>query len=896
MNITRLRQRLGALSGCRRCRQHRLRAAVFVALLWLGIDGLVPHAADAPPKNSPLGLLESLPQAAARVASAVNAAASSVQGLAASAAGAVNAASGALSAASGVLRTLPAGAAPRTAASTQPVAPQTPASPVPLPAATATPVPSLQLLYESVPMPSARLDETYGPKLMVEGGRPPYAITVIDGRLPPGLTISPDGRLTGVPTRVGVFPFALGVADASTPAQTARQAYTLRVQVPRSAVAKAAAAAAPASAAASAAAKTLSSVDPADTDLLGSKVLAGNVLTWMLTDKDLESLGVPPPAAGAASAPEAPAGAEPLTSVPATPAAAASAVPAYPLAEQLAELVAPLTNIEYPTRALFLSALDAAHCSYYFKLTREIASQQGATPPKDCPPAAEVVPKGKAAAPARAASGIPLAQFHEHLLPPDLRDKVVDAARKLHPLDKAKPPLWVGRQADGRDCGCAPVASLGHFEAFYPFWAAGDTPQAVDFSLLNRIGYLGLVPDDKGDYLRPQGWEATHAAFARAAQRHGTQVDLVLHRHDWSSLLRLPASEQLNVAETAAKTAVALIDTTPQDLDASLNDLLLPFWREPAAIYSGITVDFDQASRRAASPADFARFFDAFMRQLIASMQKRAAEAPRRSFALNIVVPAERLGEPGAFSVERLLNYLVTAEPTSLTAVNEQADPADYKDKSPVTVRFIVPLAEPTTTSKKVLREKIDATSALSGAPRVAVLQSIVPMLFHSGVGDEGLDAGAARQLGDDLQYLWWNFGGVALSPPPMPGAGAGTDVGDKLISVFQLRKGVDVTGLCRIVCPNRVALRLLLQGLIVVGLVSIGAYLASCNVRRLGRPYLVFLFVGGLITLLVAGALLSCDPALGGLRNSNTLFYAVIALLFLGGVYLTFRPRVDPP
>jgi hypothetical protein len=55
---------------------------------------------------------------------------------------------------------------------------------------------------------------TYNLTLGVTGGTAPYTFSVSSGSLPPGLSLSSSGQLTGVPTVVGTFPFTVSMQDA----------------------------------------------------------------------------------------------------------------------------------------------------------------------------------------------------------------------------------------------------------------------------------------------------------------------------------------------------------------------------------------------------------------------------------------------------------------------------------------------------------------------------------------------------------------------------------------------------------------------------------------------------------------------------------------------------------
>jgi hypothetical protein len=70
------------------------------------------------------------------------------------------------------------------------------------------------LSISSCPLPPSQLGASYEAKLAVEGGVAPYLWTA-NGELPPGLTLTSDGRLRGIPARPGATNFQLTVRDAN---------------------------------------------------------------------------------------------------------------------------------------------------------------------------------------------------------------------------------------------------------------------------------------------------------------------------------------------------------------------------------------------------------------------------------------------------------------------------------------------------------------------------------------------------------------------------------------------------------------------------------------------------------------------------------------------------------
>ncbi len=82
----------------------------------------------------------------------------------------------------------------------------------------------IQILTEE--MPVGKVNETYGPfQLLAKGGvpcvvGPPYLWAFESGYFPPGLTLNPDGTVTGTPTESGSFDFLVRVIDCDDPTET----------------------------------------------------------------------------------------------------------------------------------------------------------------------------------------------------------------------------------------------------------------------------------------------------------------------------------------------------------------------------------------------------------------------------------------------------------------------------------------------------------------------------------------------------------------------------------------------------------------------------------------------------------------------------------------------------
>ena len=93
-------------------------------------------------------------------------------------------------------------------------------------------------LYVVTPMvvpgnlPGASLSESYDASLQPAGGLGPYSYAITAGSLPPGLTLQPDGEITGQPSADGPSSFTVSVTDSENPSAMVTQAESITVTQP----------------------------------------------------------------------------------------------------------------------------------------------------------------------------------------------------------------------------------------------------------------------------------------------------------------------------------------------------------------------------------------------------------------------------------------------------------------------------------------------------------------------------------------------------------------------------------------------------------------------------------------------------------------------------------------
>lgn len=78
-------------------------------------------------------------------------------------------------------------------------------------------------------LPTGQVASPYAQTLVATDGVGPYSWTINSGSLPPGLTLSATGVVSGTPTTVGTFPFVVRVTDSDGPAATATRALSITI-------------------------------------------------------------------------------------------------------------------------------------------------------------------------------------------------------------------------------------------------------------------------------------------------------------------------------------------------------------------------------------------------------------------------------------------------------------------------------------------------------------------------------------------------------------------------------------------------------------------------------------------------------------------------------------------
>lgn len=755
-------------------------------------------------------------------------------------------------------------------------------------------------------LPPARVGVPWRYKVLE--GTPPFVMRFV-GERPSWIEEFAAGTLAGTPREAKSYEFTLQAStESGTP--TVSQAFSVRVLPAAPQVA----ASAP---------RVLGRLNAAE--LAAAPPVERDVpSTWRLDAADIEKL-----ARGDADGvdPHAPASED---GAPVSTEARPPPAPSPLTAKQWNGMLGALVGVDYPTEAHFRKVLRIAHCAYYHELLAVAARERTskgphrvAAPPFDCDEAQKVrdptshqpAAVGKARTAEEKAVQAALTEDFIKLLPLKQEDEAVAKARKVHRLRKDFSPQWQAKPG----CGCVPPARDEEVYGFVSYWGTADqqgTPPApadtekdpdkpgpeareTDFSLFSRISYFGAMLNDLAGYDMPIEVKALGHQLAVVAQRHGVQVDLVVHRNDWSLLDGRTDAQIAKVAQRAAENLMPVLGE-PHGKLAFGQSLLLPFWRQENMPFSGLTIFFDNLPAQGSEAARKFRVFQrAFVLGVIAQMQGEQKSLRRQGpLRLNVMVPDHLIDEDdkeGLLTFAEMIAFIEQAERPVAGKKVEIKDRAHYAGTTDITLNYIVLLSDRTTTTKKALRARLDQSSQVTGTRRVVLLESLVPMLLRPTAARAlwGPDE-PGQQFSDDLAYLKWSFGGAALWELPST-AKPDLPLMNALESQFRLDKR-RASKLCDVVCPRRIALRLGLQGLVALGAVAIALWFLSCEVRNLGRAYLRFLVLGGVVTVSLALLLLECDPALHDLNETNWPLFALVAAVFAAGLYWSLRSRRARP
>ena len=786
----------------------------------------------------------------------------------------------------------------------------------------------LQLGSSVMTLPPGTVGQPYQYTLHATGGVPPY--TYHAGSLPPGVTISPSGDLSGTPSSLPLIAvFVAGVRDQH--GCTAQQTYKLKIVAPWQPAPTPAPKPAPkpkppsppvpvpapkplpptplttlplsdtlaapfspqsamdvyalsdavfkdkdvlaALKQMSADAASAGSMAPADDPEDGGKDDAAN---QDAAKDDASKDDVTKDASPKDGASKDDASKDDASDVPAKQ-------PADPAIEadaqaQFQRMLQPLIGVEYPGRELFAAALDARLCQFSKDLVIAAANKQGRPLPTfkddDCPPDWSKLAKQDDYVPH---DPLPWQQVPQWLMSPALRSLLIDKAKQSYPLLNPPAPQWIGK-----GCGCVRQLT-GESYGFYPYWHNADKPQPLDFSLLSRISVFALWFRDTGDLVEPTWTAPQDTDFIREAHTHRTALDYTLYHNDWHFLKSATDDDITGIAQRLAVQAANFIDTPLTDL-ASRSHAWVPGFATIERYGNGLTLYLDQmpAANDPLRPV-FQRYLDRQIRELISELRRR-----QRAYVLNIVLRDADLTAPDSvWQVGPMTEYLRQAEAIDPRGGSIASENARARSSTNLTLRYLILLTQPTERSMREVLTTIDRDKTIDEEACRVLLHRVIPIV-STGASNE-------PDLAEDLSYASDNFGGAGFWAAPSLGQPVGRMTAARIRASF-LPRLPRAEQLNAWICEYRWPLRMAAEALLMLWLIALMIYQSSCRIRQVGLPYQLGLLLGAIAFLLLGALLLAGDPALIRVRQGNALLALLLVALIATIAYHMLKPRVERP
>lgn len=489
---------------------------------------------------------------------------------------------------------------------------------------------------------------------------------------------------------------------------------------------------------------------------------------------------------------------------------------------------------------------------------------------------------------------------------------------------------------DAGDCGCSRDFSALSY-GFLPYWLADGSAQAVDFSVLDRIGFHGLQLKS-GKIVNDSRWSEDSdsgsyiARFINTAHRHRVKVDVTFYSADW---MNWDTDKIGNAVKAISKSIRQEFrdDSRDDGFSAVLERLLrklLPFVEDNSTVRAdGINLYFDNYEDDSHAPK---------LREIVETLAKNL-QRKRPDAQINIMLglkwPRLKVVEKDSkVNIEGIDKQLFIELEDILVAKSGSAPDTESDTDMIENVFVFLPqntdkYSKNTSYSKKLLRRTIEDAFDGKGANRRTVLRKTVPIISTLPDEEQHDYFSEGEQFVEDLIYLQDNFAGVGLWPLPMePQDDDAKDeasqdeatenetsaddlaesdaeaIGARLIDVYGAGLGSGLLAteieifrqkLCEFACPNRWLFRIAFDFLAVLLLIYGLLAVWNCKLRKFYQRNSPYFIAYGLVTAMIFGVSLFCDPFWKQRGNYVMLATIVLLVAFIAVRYIgrAKRPRM---
>jgi hypothetical protein len=410
-----------------------------------------------------------------------------------------------------------------------------------------------------------------------------------------------------------------------------------------------------------------------------------------------------------------------------------------------------------------------------------------------------------------------------------------------------KTPTW--SVAPG--CGCKTESGFETY-AFYPFWAANDQ---IDFGAFSRIGFYAMIAGGNGKFTKGLG--SNNINFTELAHRYNTHVDFVIscfHFSDQASS-NSPDSQkgdstQENSSDsqeddTAQKEEIEPANvSTPSRLDLTKDYVIYQLVQNIVALVNeyggdGVTIDFNGI------PEEIVDRFDKLIFLLDERLEKEDPD-----LYLNLVLPYERLNND-IFLEE---NLKVLEDHIDLFLIMDSTHPGSDPARRGQTSEKCTLFSQFDRFRDYGLKKKVVPVFNVCDGKFEEYYDYLVGMNFKgAGLWALGLIDGLPDRVKDKFSTV--------------------RDDDDIIKDVLRTY----FPKLCQIICPNRVAYRIIVFGVTLLFVLFWVISWMNCDVRALKRRYSWYVLGASAFILLLFYLLMLCDPLWQGYRTEATLVGIIV-------------------
>jgi hypothetical protein len=493
---------------------------------------------------------------------------------------------------------------------------------------------------------------------------------------------------------------------------------------------------------------------------------------------------------------------------------------------------------------------------------------------------------------------------------------------------------------EAEDCGCSPEVSdadryTSYLYAFYPYSNASGEIEKINFSVLSRIGYFFVSPDDDFIISNLRHWknESPSSAFIDLAHQYKTKVDLVVKDTRWKKWSESNTEYKI---DKYVDQITSLVKEKMKGYPVNFLKPIVSFGTSPTrTMGDGVTLNFDftsdysfinaNKSQKILAFNNMKKFIEQLKANLDADSKKKINIADKGDeYFLNVMWPVEDIlngsGSSSIYSLKKMselsenvnLFILVMNSPRDhisddidknesltlehLKKIRLEIDKLDVADASNL-LEKILPLfvsarpdsmqasneakeSESNDSQSNDIDDKVNeaGNADIKDADGESTIETTGEIIAE---GVKVPNEEDMEQLKDYFKYSEWNYSGVGLWSLPLS---ENTDASLKEVFLnFNTNQDLNILegyiyDVCSLMCPYRWVTRIGLFLLFVTVVVYAFLSIWICESKSIfGKWYFTVGLCFGILVLILT---FWCDPYWKNQHDLLILFSIIIGVL----------------